>query len=603
MYVIEVIPLAALPHNVPQLLSYFWNTPLEKGSVVEISIGKRKEMAAVVSSSPIEQNKSILKKSEFQLKKLSKIVSPEPKISDVQFKIALWLSRTYYAPLGLCLKTAAKSLKTKVENIQVAENKNIKSLLLIAPPGKTIKIASQYIKDAQGQALIVVPDKTILEHFTYELRPKFDNNKLILGTRKTLFSQFKNLRLIIVEDPLNEAYKSDMTPKYNTPDLAQEVARLYGARLIFISSAIGVKNYYRTKSGEYELRNEDKNSRPEIKTINMINEIRTDNPDILSKDLKESILKVLDKEKQALIFSPRKGFTSLLICQNCSLSIRCPNCSAPLKVHKSSELVLKCHRCPHIQQFPKFCPNCNSYKLKTAGPAGTQKIYDRVRDFLDRNNVKVPVLAMDLDIAKNETEESEIIEEIKKPKPSILIATQSIFSYRYQLNFALIGTINTDSLITFPDYDIEEKSFYQLKKLLDFGPEKLILQTYNPDNEVLKNFTSNNYEQFYDKDLSIRESFGYPPFSKLIKLTHRDLDQKKAFAAARTLVEKLRMALIQLKNNTIIVSDSTPGLIERERGLYNYHIILKSLNKETPRDILKFVPLGWSVDVDPKSLL
>src|SRR3989338_10972891 len=111
MYVIEVIPLAALPHNVTQLLSYFWNTPLEKGSVVEISIGKRKEMAAVVSSSPIEQNKSILKKSEFQLKKLSKIVSPEPKISDVQFKIALWLSRTYYAPLGLCLKTAAKSLK------------------------------------------------------------------------------------------------------------------------------------------------------------------------------------------------------------------------------------------------------------------------------------------------------------------------------------------------------------------------------------------------------------------------------------------------------------------------------------------------------------
>jgi len=111
MYVIEVIPLTNLPQNVPQLLSYFFDADLARGALVEITIGRRKVKAVVISSTPIEKAKSILKKSEFQLKKLSKVISPGPKVSDLQFKIALWISRTYYAPLGLTLKTVlSKSL-------------------------------------------------------------------------------------------------------------------------------------------------------------------------------------------------------------------------------------------------------------------------------------------------------------------------------------------------------------------------------------------------------------------------------------------------------------------------------------------------------------
>ena len=606
MFIIETIPLATLPSNAPQLLSYFWNTSLERGTIVEILIGKRRENGVVVSSSPIEENKSILKKSEFQLKKLSGVTFAEPKVTDVQFKLALWLSRTYYAPLGLSLKTVLpKSLK-KISAHQslVINGPNPEKLLLITVPAqKAIKIMSRHIKETDGQALLIVPDKTTLEYFKSELGSKFDNAKLVLGTRKTLFSQFQNLKLIIVEDPLNETYKSDMTPKYNTPDLAEEVARLYEAKTIFVSPAAGLLNYNKIKNKDCEFKNENKDI-PEVKVINMVNEIRSDNYDILSNGLKESILKTISKEGRILIFSPRKGFAGFLICQNCSLTVKCPNCSSPLRVYKSTDFLLKCHRCRHSQQFPKFCSNCNSYKLKTAGPAGTQKIYDRVKEFLEKNNVKAPVLAMDLDIAKNETEEEEILEEVRKPKPSVLVATQSIFSYRYALDFNLIGVINTDSLIAFPDYDVEEKLIYQLKKLADFGPEKIILQTYNPDSELLKSFCSNNYEEFYNKELGIRKLLGYPPFSRLIKLTYRDGDKNKAFTAARTLVEKLRMAVVQLKyNDKITVSDSTPGLVEKERGLYNYHIILKSPPGETPREILKFVPPGWSIDVDPKTIL
>ncbi len=606
MYIIEVIPLTNLPHNAPQLLSYFFSSHLEKGAIVEGMIGNRKIKAVVISSTPLEQQKSSLKKSTFQLKSLSKVIFPEPRVSDIQLKTALWISKYYYVPLGLSLKTVLTNSLKKEEEIYFAKGKEIEAKpgILIIPAKRIINRIAQYVKDSEGQVLTIVPDKTVFESFSAELRPKFDETKLIIGTRSALFSKFKNLKLIIVEDPLNEAYKSDMTPKYNTPDLAEKIAQLYGAEIVFISPTPGVKHFIKIQNNQHTLLCESKTSNPDIKIIDTINEIRMGNFDLLSRYLNENILKTIRDGKNVLIFSPRRGFAGLLICQNCGWNVKCPNCSTPLKVHKSADLILKCHRCAHWQPFPKFCQNCNSYKLKTSGPAGTQKVYDKIRELLDQNNLKVPILVMDSDVAKNATEEEEIMEEIKKPKPSVLIATQMIFSYRHDLNFSLVGVMNADSLITIPDYNVEEKLLYQLKKLTDFNPSKLIIQTYNPDNEVLKCLETNYYEPFYNKEIEMRKLLGYPPFCRLIKLTYKNKDQKKAFISARALVEKFRMAISQLQlGDKIQVSDCTPGFIEKEKGLYNYHIIIKSPAEETPREILKFVPAGWSIDVDPKSTL
>ena len=479
----------------------------------------------------------------------------------------------------------------------------MKPSILISPAKEAIKALPRYIKDADGQVLLIVPDKTTQDYFILELRPNFDEEKLIIGTRKSIFTNFENLKLIIIEDPLNEAYKSEMAPKYNTPDLAEKIAEFHGAQLMFVSSAIGVKDHLKIKSKDYELLSK-RTEYPELKIINMANEIRMNNFDLFSREMRENIVNTLDEGKKVLIFSPRRGFASLLVCQNCAWTIKCPNCSVPLKVHKSTDLILKCHRCSHAQQFPKFCQNCNSPKLKTSGPAGTQKIYDRVREFLNENNIKAPILIMDSDVTKNDTEEDEVMETIARSEPSVLVATQMIFSYRYALSFALAGVINTDSLITIPDYNIEEKLLYQLKKLTDFNPDKMILQTYNPDSEILKSFESSSYDNFYEKELKIREFFGYPPFARLTKLTYRHTDQKKTFMAARALVEKLKIVIAQLKlGDKIKISASSPGFIERERGLYNYNIILKSPPDETPKEILKFVPPGWIIDVDPRSTL
>src|SRR3989344_2411523 len=250
MYVIEVIPLAALPPNVPQILSYFFGRRLEKGAIVQISLNNRKVNAIVVSYAALESQKILLKKTGFQLKKLSSVVNEIPQASAGQFQTALWLSKYYYAPLGLCLKTVLPpfflkkkyKLGTADSVVPLSPKSAEKPLFILSSAKDTLDNLMSHLKKAvsgNGQVLFIIPEKINLEYLASRLKEKYEtavihsglSNKqyfeswvnasggtaqIIIGTRQALFLSFKNLRLIIVDDPLNDAYKSDMSPRYNT---------------------------------------------------------------------------------------------------------------------------------------------------------------------------------------------------------------------------------------------------------------------------------------------------------------------------------------------------------------------------------------------------
>src|SRR3989344_5503840 len=185
-----------------------------------------------------------------------------------------------------------------------------------------------------------------------------------------------------------------------------------------------------------------------------------------------------------------------------------------------------------------------------------------------------------------------------------------IFSHRYETKFDLIGVLNADSLTSTPDFRTEERFFYQIEKLLDFLPDdrhdqskKIFIQTYNPKSQTNLTASSGNYEDFYEKELEIRKKFSYPPYSRLIKLTFRHKYKDKALRESIILSERLKMAIMQMKlDQKIKLIDSYPSFTEKERGLFVYNIILKVLPElEDIKDILKYVPLNWSTDVDPRS--
>lgn len=647
MYVIEVIPLTNLPTNVPQVLSYFFDRPMEKGAIVQISLNNRKMNAVVIGSSLIESQKILLKKTGFQLKKISSVISETPQVGDLQFKIAIWISQNYYAPLGLCLKTILPPffLKNKykfktVNETEISPQKSPPKPLIILSGAKNIlDNLMPHIKKTvnNGQVLFIIPEKTNLEYIAAQLDKKYTTaqihsglpNKqyfgswtdiadgkiqIIIGTRQALFLHFKNLKLIIVDDPMNEAYKSDMTPRYHTADLARNIALLYGCKIIFVSPVSGVKYFNLVQNNQYDIEENKKNINPKITILNTVEEFKEGNFSPLSRELKKALVTHatphspanVSSHQKMLIFSPRRGYSGIALCQNCGLAVKCPDCDVAMRVHKTTDFVLICHRCSKNQPIPQFCANCNSYKIKPSGQAGSQKIYDEVQRILSANNIsRIPVLILDSDVAKNETEEEETLEEIRKPKTSVLIATQMIFNRRYQLKFDTICVINADSLVSSPDYRTDEEFIYQMEKLKDFEPSEILIQTFSPENKIFNTLSAPKREEFYRKELEMREAFAYPPFSRLIKLSFKHKNQAKASFEARLLNEKLKRAVAQMKlEKTAKIIDASPALVEKERGLFIFNLILKiSPDFENIRDLLKFVPAGWSIDADPKTIL
>lgn len=657
MHIIEVIPLTMLPPNVPQILSYFFNSELSKGAIVEIPLNKRKVPAVVISSSSLEKEKLALKKIDFQIKKLTRVIFENPKVSDYQLKLAVWIARHYYSPLGYTLKTILPrfTLKKKFQlPASQAGNPQVirKNSLQISQAGnpqlwiyKTKRLADCLelkIKEiinrsippslkSYGEAkqvLIVVSEKASINYFLECFSKKYktavifsdlSNEKIydawekawsgdadiIIGTRQALNMHFKDLGLIIIDDPLHEFYKSDMVPRYNAVALAHKVAELNNSQLVLTSVIPGVENHYKVKNGLYELKNIEPKPKVNIEIINMAQELKNANWSPVSKNLKEKLIACLKSGKRVLLFSSRRGYAGIFICENCGSSVKCPQCEVSMRTHRSIYIILACHHCGISKPLPEKCSVCGKHNMKTVGPAGTQKIYDSIKTMLANAGVKTTVLALDTDIVKNETEEEEIVSEIAKSKSSVLIATQMVFSHRFYLSFDLIAIINADALTNMPDFKSEENLFYQIEKLLNFEPDELFIQTYNPDNGIMKIAAQGDYEKFYDNELKLRLALSYPPFFKLVKLTFRHNVKEKASNAAKITTEKLKMAVARFNSeDEIKIIEAVPAHIEREKGLYVYNIFLKVRdNYQNIGELLKYAGPGWIIDVEPRSLL
>ena len=639
MYIVEVIPLTLIPPNIPQILSYFHGDELPKGAIVEILLNNRKIKAVVASSNSLEKQKLSLKKVDFQIKKITKVIYETPQISDYQLKLAVWLAKYYYSPLGYTLKTILPAFAFKKKYLltipteivhrptsqvgypQIWVYKTKGLVRRLEPPIKeTI--------DASGQVLIVVPEKTSINYFSENFSKKYrtsvvfsglPNDKLydtwqksqfgetdiVIGTRQALNMPFKNLGLIVIDDPLHEFYKSDMVPRYNAVMLAHKVAKLNNARLILTSVIPGVENYYKIKNGFYESQNIEVKPQYETAIVDMAQEMKNGNWSPISKKLDQELLAYLRNNKRVLVFSPRRGYAGILLCGNCGSAVKCPQCEVAMRTHRAVEVIMVCHHCGISKPTPRNCSICGNHNLKMTGSAGTQKLYDIIKTTLNAARIKSPVLALDTDIVKNETEEEEIISEISKPGASVLIATQMIFSHRFYLNFDLIAIVNADALTNIPDFKSEENLFYQMEKLVNLSPEKMIIQTYNPENKLIEKAVAGDYIDFYDNELKLREVLNYPPFFKLIKLTFRHTNRDKASYVARVMTEKLKMAVARMRlGNEIKIIEATPAYIEREKGLYIYNIFLKvKEGHQGVNDLLKYAGSGWLIDVEPRSLL
>ncbi len=399
--------------------------------------------------------------------------------------------------------------------------------------------------------------------------------QFVVGVRSAIFLPFPDLGLIIVDEEHEGSYKQfDPAPRYHARDVAIMLANKIRAKVILGSATPSVESFYQAMHKRYGLvqltERYGQAQLPQIIPVDL--RVERDNKTLIkdfSSILLSSIQESIKANKQTIIFLNRRGYAPYLNCNDCNWIGYCEQCSVTL-THHLKEKTMVCHYCGHTEPAPQTCPACGSVKVRSVG-TGTEKIEDDLHDFFP----EAGILRMDLDTTRSKNAYENIIGEFEKGGIDILVGTQMISKGLDFDHVNLVGVINIDRMIHFPDFRAAERTFQLITQVSGRAGRrdeegKVLVQTSNPLNRVLQFIIANDYEGFYTSEITERESYNYPPFSRLIEITVKDNNQVLAHQAAGQLAYQLKQFLGENR-----VKGPERGLVERIRNKFHFVILLK----------------------------
>lgn len=416
--------------------------------------------------------------------------------------------------------------------------------------------------------------------------------KVVLGARSAVFLPFNNLGLVIVDEEHDTNYKQyNPAPRYNGRDTAVYLAKLTGSKVLLGSATPSIESYSNSKSGKYHLVELNKRhgdiQMPEIMVADIKKETRQRTmKSHFSSLLLENINRALEDKEQVILFQNRRGFSLFLQCKECEAMPHCKNCDVSLVYHKNIGR-LKCHYCGYSIKPPSTCNFCGSPNVMMKG-FGTEKIEEELPLFFP----KARIARMDLDTTRSKNSYQKIIADFENKKVDILVGTQMVSKGLDFSDVSVVGILNGDNLIHFPDFRSYERAFQQLTQVSGRAGRtnkrgKVIIQSYNPHHDVFAKVIENDYAGMYNQQMIERRNFKYPPFYKLIllQLVHKNPDLINK--GSNLLADRLRS-----KFGKNVLGPEYP-LISRIRNLYSKNIIVKiAKNKEyskNKRDIMLMV--------------
>ena len=376
--------------------------------------------------------------------------------------------------------------------------------------------------------------------------PQGDNSyQIILSARSGVFLPFSNLGLIIIDEEHDASYKQfDPAPRYHARDTALVLAKRHGAKVILGSATPSVETYYNARSGRYGLAwlNErfGEGSMPEILIADLKNETRRKKMNgHFSSYLMQHIEAALERKEQVILFQNRRGFAPRLECELCNWIPECPNCDVSLVYHKNQNR-LRCHICGYSTHLIHKCGDCGSDKVRMKG-FGTEKLEEDLGIMLPNARIK----RMDLDTTRAKNAYERIFEDFAEQRIDILVGTQMVTKGLDFENVSIVGVLNADNMINFPDFRAFERSFQMLVQVSGRAGRKkkkgkVIIQTFNPYHSVIRYVIENSYQQMYDSQILERKNFKYPPFYRLIKFSLKHKDYRELNDAAADFVHLLR---------------------------------------------------------------
>ena len=450
------------------------------------------------------------------------------------------------------------------------------------------------------------------ERFDEWYRVKEGKASLIIGARSAIFLPARKLGLIIIDEEHENTYKSDQNPKYQTKEVAEFISKLKGCKVILGSATPTIESYYRAISGEMKLvelnHRIDNRPMPEMKLVDMREELRSGNKSIFSRRLYASMQQKLEKGEQIILFLNRRGFSTFVSCRSCGYVFDCENCDISMTYHKNGFLV--CHYCGKTKKQPNLCPKCGSKYVKFFG-AGTERVEEEVRKYL--KNAKI--LRMDVDTTRAKDSHEKIYNAFKAGEADILIGTQMVSKGLDFPNVTLVGILSADMSLNLPDYRAAERSFQIITQVAGRAGRgekegEVIVQTYTPEHYSLQYAKKYDYEDFYEKEFTIRAMMGYPPFGRILLINgigkNEDELKKQMIFLGKKVKEKAE------EFGGLEVLGPTPCIIYKINENYMWQIIVKGEFSSNFSKIIKdllydkannvYNDIRVSMDINPNSL-
>ncbi len=436
---------------------------------------------------------------------------------------------------------------------------------------------------------------------------------IIIGPRSAIFAPIRDLGLIVLDEEHDSSYKQyEQAPKYHAREVAKKLSELWSCPLILGDATPSIETFYEAsieKLNYLRLPHRIKADvgLPRVAIIDMREELKSQNFSILSEYLKLAILDNLKNQRQIILFLNRRGASTVVLCRDCGHIANCENCSNNLVWHTASKNLM-CHHCGRKYPYPALCPKCGSARIKHLG-IGTQLVEEELWKFLKKNwknHKDIIVARMDRDTAGKADKAAKIYKAWAGGKIGILIGTQMISKGWDVSRVGLVGIISADTILHLPDFRSSERTFQILTQVAGrtgrgLKPGLVILQTYNPQNPAIVASRTHDYEGFFQTEIGVREKLGYPPFTKMVKLTFRHTDEENALDKARTVLR----TLLSKKEFPIEVIGPIPSFLTKLRDRYQYQIILK-LDAQKNYDLYKYLqdlPSDVDIDIDPETLL
>ena len=481
-------------------------------------------------------------------------------------------------------------------------DKNVTLLHGVTSSGKTeIYIhLIDYILKKGSQALYLVPEialttqltrrlqkvfgkRVIIYHSKFSVNERVDIWKrmlhdpspcVVIGARSSLFLPFSRLGLVIVDEEHESSYKQfDPAPRYNARDCAIVLASMHGAKTLLGSATPAIETYYKALNGRYGLVTLSERYEgvhlPLIEIVDLNDERRRGRiSGPMSARLAMMSREAVKGGEQVILFHNRRGFAPVVVCKQCGYVPKCQNCDVSLTYHrKAGEMV--CHYCGATYKLPTICPACKEPAIEVYG-YGTE----RIEEIAESSFPGARIMRMDLDTTRNKDSYLNIINDFSLGKADILVGTQMVTKGLDFERVSLVGILNADNLINFPDFRASERAFNMLEQVAGRAGRRnkrglVIVQTSQPAHPILSYLQAHNYEGFYEHELEERRRYGYPPFTRVINIYLKHRDEDLLIRAAAGYAETLR----HLFGNRILGPDEPH--IARIQSLYIRKIMLK----------------------------